>query len=51
MFHGVGGDFNVVRFPSEHAGSTVYTAAMREFSDFILEKGLIDLPSKGGIFT
>nr|XP_023925825.1 uncharacterized protein LOC112037243 [Quercus suber] len=47
----VGGDFNVVRFSSERAGSTVYTAAMREFSDFILEKGLIDLPLEGGTFT
>ena len=47
----VGSDFNVVRFPSECAGSTVYTAAMCEFFDFISEKGLIDLPLEGETFT
>ena len=31
----VGGDFNVVRFPSECTGSTVFIAAMHDFSDFI----------------
>ena len=31
----VGGDFNVVRFPSEHSGSTVFTTAMCEFFNFI----------------
>ena len=44
----MGGDFNVVRFPFEPIGSTAFTAAMREFSDFILEQGLIDLPLGGG---
>ena len=47
----VGGDFNVVRFPSERAGSTIFTATMRDFSDFIYEQGLIDIPLEGGIFT
>ena len=47
----MGGDFNVVRFPSEHSGSTVFTVAMREFSDFISEQSLIDLPLEGGSFT
>ena len=47
----VGGDFNVVRFPSKRVGSTVYIVAMREFFYFILEKGLIDLPLEGGTFT
>ena len=47
----VGCDFNVVRFPSERAGSTVFTAAMRDFSDFISKQGLIDIPLEGGIFT
>ena len=47
----MGGDFNVVRFPSERSGSTTFTAAMREFSHFISEKGLIDIPLQGGSFT
>uniref|UniRef100_A0A7N2LGJ2 Uncharacterized protein n=1 Tax=Quercus lobata TaxID=97700 RepID=A0A7N2LGJ2_QUELO len=46
-----GGDFNVVRFPFERLGSNSFTAAMREFSNFISEQGLIDLPLQGGTFT
>ena len=47
----MGGDFNVVRFPSEHAGSTIFTTAMCEFSDFISEQGLLDIPIEGANFT
>ncbi|XP_030930978.1 uncharacterized protein LOC115956836 [Quercus lobata] len=47
----VGGDFNVVRFPFERSGSTSFTAAMWEFSNFIFEQGLIDIPLQGGSFT
>ena len=47
----MGGDFNLVRFPSERFGSTSFTAAMREFSNFISEQGLIDIPLQGGSFT
>ena len=47
----VGGDFNVVRFLSERLGSNSFTATMQEFSNFILEQGLIDLPLQGGAFT
>ena len=47
----VGGDFNVIRFPSERSGSTSFTAAMREFSNFVSEQGLIDIPFQGGSFT
>ena len=32
-------------------GSNAFTAAMREFSNFISEQGLIDLPLQGGTFT
>ena len=32
----------MVKFPSERANSTVFTAAMCEFTDFISEQGLID---------
>ena len=45
------GDFNVVRFPSKRSGSTSFTATMREFSNFISEQGLIDIPLRGGSFT
>ena len=47
----MGGDFNVVRFPSERLGSNSFTTAMREFFNFISEQGLIDLPLQGGSFT
>ncbi len=47
----LGGDFNVVRFPSEKRGSVNFTAAMYDFSDFISGHGLVDLPLLGGIFT
>ena len=47
----VGGDFNVVRFPSEHSGSASFIAAMREFSNFISAQDLIDIPLQGGSFT
>jgi hypothetical protein len=42
----IGGDFNVVRFPS--AG---FSAAMEEFSDFIFLHNLVDLPLDDGQFT
>ena len=47
----MGGDFNVVGFPSERVGSNFFTTAMQEFSNFISEQGLIDLPLQGGSFT
>ena len=47
----MGGDFNVVRFPSERLGSNSFTATIQEFSNFISEQGLIDLPLQGGTFT
>ena len=47
----MGGDFNVVRFPFKRLGSNSFTIAMREFSNFISEQGLIDLPLQGGSFT
>ena len=47
----MGGDFNVVRFPSEQLGSVFFTQAMNQFSDFISEHGLIDLPLEGRNFT
>ena len=41
----------MVRFPSEQLGSNSFTIAMQEFSNFISEQGLIDLPLQGGSFT
>jgi hypothetical protein len=47
----IGGNFNVIRFPCERSGATHIPSAMTEFSDFILEHGLMDLPLTGGSFT
>uniref|UniRef100_A0A2N9GXK7 Reverse transcriptase domain-containing protein n=1 Tax=Fagus sylvatica TaxID=28930 RepID=A0A2N9GXK7_FAGSY len=47
----VGGDFNVVRFPSERLGMTHFTPAMYGFSDFISSCGLRDTHLEGGLFT
>jgi hypothetical protein len=47
----IGGDFNIVRFPSERSGGRRINGAMREFSEFISECGLMDLPLNGGVCT
>ncbi len=47
----VGGDFNIVRFPSERVGSDQTSPAMRDFSDFISSLGLLDIPMEGGNMT
>ena len=47
----IGGDFNVVRFPSEKSGQGPYSTAMQDFSDFIADFGLLDTPLEGGKFT
>uniref|UniRef100_A0A2N9EUU7 Reverse transcriptase domain-containing protein n=1 Tax=Fagus sylvatica TaxID=28930 RepID=A0A2N9EUU7_FAGSY len=47
----VGGDFNIVRYPSERVGATDFSPSMREFTDFIFSMGLLDLPMDGGNFT
>ena len=44
----VGGDFNVVRFPSERLGAAGYTSSMLDFSNFISANGLVDIPMEGG---
>jgi exonuclease III len=46
-----GGDFNVVRFPSERSGVGAFSAAMEEFSEFIHGQSLVDIPLQGGQFT
>ena len=47
----LGGDFNIIRFPSERLGATTSTWAMYEFSDFIFLHGLMDIPMEGGLYT
>ena len=41
-------DLNVVRFPSERRGGSRLTSAMQNFSEFIEDLNLIDLPLEGG---
>ena len=45
------GDFNIVRFLSERLGGSRLTLDMENFSDFIEELSLIDLPLEGGSYT
>ena len=47
----VGGDFNVVRYPSERLGSDRISSDMRDFLEFIFCMGLVDLPLEGGSVT
>lgn len=42
------GDFDVIRFPSERLGCTSFLSAMLDFSQFIEDLSLIDLPLEGG---
>jgi hypothetical protein len=46
----IAGDFNVTRFPSDRSGEGSMSA-MRDFSDFVFDQGLIDLPLNGGYYT
>ena len=41
----------MVRFPSERMGSADFSPAMYDFSNFISDNGLIDIPLSGGNFT
>lgn len=47
----IGGDFNVARYMYERAGVPCSMTTMGEFSNFISELGLLDLPLTGGSFT
>ena len=47
----VAGDFNIVRFPSKHSGTAAFSAAMMEFSHFISDLDLVDIPLLGVRFT
>ena len=45
------GDFNIIRFPSEQLGNSYLTPAMEQFSEFIEDLNLIDLPLEGGSYS
>ena len=45
------GDFNVIRFPNERLGCSRLSATMIDFSDFIEDLSLVDLPLHGGRYT
>ena len=45
------GDFNIIHFPSERLGGSRLTPVMENFSEFIEELNLIDLPLEGGSYT
>ncbi|KAG6660373.1 hypothetical protein CIPAW_03G101600 [Carya illinoinensis] len=47
----IGGDFNIIRFPSERFGDNRLRSAMSDFSDCIFDLNLIDLSLTGGPFT
>ena len=47
----LGGDFNVVRGTEEKVGVVYNHLAMSEFSNFIEDLGLMDIPLSGGRFT
>ena len=44
-------DFNIVHFPSEQLGNSRLTPAIEQFSKFIKDLNLIDLPLEGGSYT
>ena len=46
-----GGDFNVVRYSYERVGGKSPVSAMRDFSEYITEEELVDLPLEGDCFT
>ncbi|XP_042972866.1 uncharacterized protein LOC122304675 [Carya illinoinensis] len=47
----MGGDFNIIFFPSERSGHLRNSTAMEEFFEFIFELDLMDLPLVGGEYT
>lgn len=47
----IGGDWNIIRYPSEKLGSSRATGDMRRFSDWINSHSLVDLQLSGASFT
>ncbi|WMV34480.1 hypothetical protein MTR67_027865 [Solanum verrucosum] len=48
---GGGGNFNIVRFPSEKRNCTRFNKAMTDFTDFIEDAELVDIQLAGDVFT
>ena len=46
----LGGDFNIIRFPSERLGAASFSRAMYGFSDFVSLHGLMDIQMEGGLY-
>lgn len=47
----LGGDFNIIWFPSDREGCPHFSQGMADFSDLILNLDLVDLPLVGGNYT
>lgn len=47
----IGGDWNVIRFPSERLGGSKITNDMRCFSDWVNSHSLVDLQLSSAYFT
>lgn len=47
----MGGDFNVVCFPSERLGKEAITTTIQDFSNFIFSHGLMDVHMDSGLLT
>jgi hypothetical protein len=46
----IGGDFNITQFPIERSDETCFCPTMVEFSNFIFDQDLMDIPLVGGPF-
>ena len=46
----IGGDFNIVHFPSEHSSDSNLSTSMMDFLDIISEQGLADIPLAGLVY-
>lgn len=47
----IGVDINVTRFPSKRSGGSSFNPAMVDFSTFISEQDLLNIPLASGSFT
>lgn len=47
----IGGDWNIIRFPSEKLGCSRISSDMVSFSDWVNKHSLVDLPLGGAMFT
>lgn len=47
----IGGDFDFTRFPGQWLGLDGSGRTMEDFSNFISDFGLMDIPLSGGLYT